>query len=846
MRRHVAILAILSTVLTLAPAGRAAAADVPQAVVDLAHRTGPVQHGGNGALYGLSDPGVPSDNILRPLKISSISQKAPDGLQHPNGDALVVADGFLRSGGDYILIETQDIYANWPFEDLGIADYLAKVEVIARKVAASEHADKFVYILFNEPDWIWYGLNTSDAAKYPANRDRFLADWSAVYHKIKSIHPTARVAGPAEAYYDSRFLPDFLRYGRDNGVLPDFLLWHELPTNQLTRYRANYAAYRELERSLGIDPIPVNINEFAGRRDLSVPGHLVQWVSMFEDTKVDAGGMAYWDAAGNLAGTASQANRPTGAWWMYKMYADTTGQTVSFTPPAYNVVDSLQGLASVDDSRRQAHVLFGGGSGDADIVIRNVDPKMFGPKVRVTLSRTDWSGYDADAPPPMVLSVSDLVVRNGTVTVPVRDRDSMSAYEIVLSPGGAGSVPPVHLPWRASYEAESATLTNATAYQQGTPENFNGYAASGGWDVGGINQPDSAVTFDVDVPATGGYKLSVLYGNQAAEPSQQVLRIDGQPPRFVEYPVTMNWQYRSRKDIEVHLAAGAHQVTLAKSDPELGTARGEAGVDRIDLERLSPVAPAQRYEAELAQPTGDVRYAYDQAGGHVRARGDGVVSFVVSVPSDGFYDVTTRHDGRGTLAVDDIPVTAVSSRGWQSTTERIFLSAGVHRVGVTPARGASVRLDVLTVRAAVHGPKPVQTVEAEAPWNQLAGGARREPNAYASGGAQVVEAGTLTLTGIRSPRGGQYVLVPRYANNDRDTGHPYNTDIISRAVDVSVNGGPAERTWLRNTWSWNNFWTVGIPITLKPGTNSITLSGAAGGVAANLDRFDIAPLVAAG
>ncbi|GAA2903671.1 hypothetical protein GCM10020220_111100 [Nonomuraea rubra] len=32
---------------------------------------------------------------------------------------------------------------------------------------------------------------------------------------------------------------------------------------------------------------------------MSVPGQLVQWISMFEDTKVDAD-MAYWTYAGNL------------------------------------------------------------------------------------------------------------------------------------------------------------------------------------------------------------------------------------------------------------------------------------------------------------------------------------------------------------------------------------------------------------------------------------------------------------------------------------------------------------------------------------------------------------------
>jgi hypothetical protein len=225
--------------------------------VDLSQRTGPVRHGGNGALYGLSDDGVPSDNLLAPLKIRSIGQKAPNGLQHPNGDALVVADAFLRTGGDYIQVYMQDIYAQWPYEDLGIQDYLPKVDQITRAVVASPHRSHFVYVPFNEPDQIWYGLNTGDAASYARNRDRFLADWTTVYRRIRAIDPQARIAGPNEASYDTRFLPDFLAYAKANDVLPDLMTWHELPTNQLRVYRGHYTSYRGLEQQAGVAPLPV-------------------------------------------------------------------------------------------------------------------------------------------------------------------------------------------------------------------------------------------------------------------------------------------------------------------------------------------------------------------------------------------------------------------------------------------------------------------------------------------------------------------------------------------------------------------------------------------------------------
>lgn len=863
----VALAVALPVTLSSVPSEPAAAAEeAKQVVVDLAERTGAVHHGASGALYGLSDPGVPSRNLLEPLKIRTISQKAPDGAQHPNGDALVVADDFFATGGEYILVEMQDIYPSWPPENFGLDDYLPKVDEMVRKVMASPHREKFVYIPFNEPDWIWYELNTADPVQYAANRDRFLADWSTVHARIRALDPTARIAGPTEAYYDERFIPEFLAYSKDNGVLPDVMLWHELPTNQLEHYRANYETYRQTERDLGIEPIPVNINEYAGRRDLSVPGRLVQWVSMLEDTKVDAGGQAYWDAAGNLSGNASQSNMPTGSWWMFKMYADMTGETVSFTPPVLNVTDTVQGLASVDENRRQAHVLLGGGDGDVDVVVNNIDRETFGKSVHVTVSRTDWSGYDADAPPPVVLAETEVKVRDGSVTVPLQDIDDMSAYEVVLSPGGGGTAATPQVPWSASYEAEDAAIQNGVVYKQGTPENFNGYAASNEHDVGSLNQTDSAVTFTVDVPEDGRYRLGILYGNQSPEPSQQVLRIDGAQPRFVEYPATLYWLYRARKDVDVELTAGRHTITLAKSDPELGDARGEAGLDRLDVTKVPDDGRALpvRYEAERAQPVGAVSYSYDKerqtGAGYVTATGEAAVTFVVSVPSDGYYDVATRYATRGgtgpdvaELILDGSPLEGATlaaarrkGKDWNGSVERLYLTAGVHRVGVRPVEGAVVQLDAMTVVAAATGARPVTVIEAEAAQNEVTGGARREPNAFASNGQQVGWIGgglqnALTLNGIQASSAGKHVLVARYANNERATGHDYNADIISRAMDVSVNGSESSRYWFRNTWAWNNFWTIGVPVTLTDGENSISLTNDSG-FAPNVDRFEVAPV----
>lgn len=182
-------------------------------------------------------------------------------------------------------------------------------------------------------------------------------------------------------------------------MLPDITTWHELAPGSLSGFESNLAAYRTIETNAGISARPVNIDEYGDRRDLSVPGQMVQWMSMFERNKVYAD-QAYWDIAGNLDDNAAQTNIPNGDWWLLRWYAGLTGQTVKVTPPQLNVVDTLQGIASLDTGRKQAQVLLGGGtSGSANTVIQHI-PSSFGSSVNVTVERTAWSGYEERAPPP--------------------------------------------------------------------------------------------------------------------------------------------------------------------------------------------------------------------------------------------------------------------------------------------------------------------------------------------------------------------------------------------------------------------------------------------------------------
>jgi hypothetical protein len=811
----------------------AAAATEPQRLtVDLSASEGPVMRGANGALYGLSDDGVPSDAALAPLKITSISQKPEGGAQHPNGDALTVSKSFFRNGGGEINVMMQDIYAKWPYEDLGIDDYLPKVDRIAREIAADPNGDRFVYIPFNEPDQIWYKLDVADQAQYERNRDRFFRDWKTVYQRIRAIDPDARIAGPNEASYHTRLLKDFLAFAQREDVLPQIMTWHELGSGSLRDFQGHYDDYRSLERQLGIAPLKVNIDEYANRRDLSVPGQLVQWVSMFERNKVYAN-QAYWDAAGNMDGNVVRSNIPNGGWWFFRWYAGLTGDTVKVTPPQANTIDTLQGLASLDTSRRQAQVLLGGSAGDTDVVLREVPRSLFGRSVTATVAEAAWSGYEGQHATPRVLTRTKArVTDDGTVTVSLRGLHRMSAYRIVLTPGGSGTPTAPTVPWTASHEAEDAAITDGKVYTQGTVSNANGYAASGTKDVGSLNQAGSRVDFTVTVPEDGRYDLAILYGNQSGAPATQKLSVDGGDPVTVTYPSTENWTYRAKKDVRVELSAGSHTLTLAKG-------AAEVTLDRIDLTARA-AAPAASYEATLADISGRPSYDYSSSAGVgtgalVLGPGDKAV-FDVYAPRDGYYRVVPRASAPVRLALHGQAVTAVPGRPL-----KLYLVAGNNRIETTAQHSAVRSLDV-SGDGSSDG-----TLSYGAAAATLTGGATLVDSAHASAGSYIGRLGnsadsTAEFT-VNAPTAGRYVLVVHYAHNDRrDNGHAYNTDIMSRTADITVGTGASRKVTFKNTWSWDDYWSVGVPVDLRKGPNKVTFANATAW-APHIDRIELGRVI---
>ncbi|MGH3421901.1 MAG: LamG-like jellyroll fold domain-containing protein, partial [Streptosporangiaceae bacterium] len=234
----------------------------------------------------------------------------------------------------------------------------------------------------------------------------------------KGLWPRARIAGPNFFQYPPDARSGFLQFCQQNDCLPDLVTWHEL--NVPGTIRPDVAAYRALETSLGLPHLPVSLDEYGARYQLTDPAQMVQYLSAMEDAKVD-GDLPYWNINGTLSDSTAQNNIPNAQWWLYHWYGGLTGSTVQVTAPQGNSNYSLQGVATLDRAQRQARVIFGGGAaGQDNLVVQHIDPAIFGRTAHVTLLRDNWSGMTGAASQPARILDTDVPVGgDGSITVPV-------------------------------------------------------------------------------------------------------------------------------------------------------------------------------------------------------------------------------------------------------------------------------------------------------------------------------------------------------------------------------------------------------------------------------------------
>jgi hypothetical protein len=864
------------------PAPASAASDVLS--VDFGQTTGAFRGGATGTLYGFGDDGAPTQALIDGAHITNTSQKAPYGTQHPSGDALKVEDGFFRKHGKDMYIYVQDYYPDWSYNGgrrpgdtrtysqadgtyvetpNGVWDYLEVVEFVTEAVAAnSARPGDYVFIPFNEPDGgNWY-------ADWSALKETFLADWKATFDKIQEVYARhglghARIGGPGDTRWQPARSADFLTYGKAHGVLPDIFIWHELGIDNLRTFRGSYAAYRQLEKDLGVGPIHVNVTEWGVPRDMGTPGQLIQWLSIMEDLKID-GQTAYWNYAGNLSDNSARANAANAGWWMFKWYGDLEGsRTVALTPPALDTVDTLQGVGAIDARNRRATVLYGGGSNPVSLRLSGLG--SFGKRVDVEVREVTLSGADGVSGAPRVVKALDgVALDRGKLSLDVPTYDRYAAYQVLVTPSQdrAVTVDPV---WTESVEAEATALTDATVYQQ-DPLDGGGwkFLASGSHDVGSFNRPTSKAEWTVTVPRTGRYRFQVIGGTPGV-PGRHALFVDGADPTVVQYGAGLaltphqRWQYRGSAEVTIPLTAGRHTLSLRSSlDGATVLPNSDITLDKFLLTDVTGGEPTA-YPASTLRYYGGAHVTYDvprargyaAIGGH-RQRADAYVH----AWETGYHDLAV--DYRSVRATDvgvtvngrEVATLAAARPGAWRSTVRVHLSQGINEVELRSRRGVLVQQLVTTRASSADG--AAVTIEAE---DAVRHGATAVAT-YADGSGSNASGlkglgfvGNGAANTFEVPRGpgfdrpGDYNIAVTYANAELGGSHLYNPQVIDRRLDVTETGGATAYAYFRYTYAWDSFLERTIPITLTT-PDAPLVFGNADAYAPDIDKLVIAPLVA--
>jgi hypothetical protein len=387
----------------------------------------PVTHVASGALYGLADDLTPSDDFVTPLHPNTFVQMAPGGRQLPNGeaapagDALVVAPKAARAGAG-VIVRAPDWYPDFPYQWVSWSNWLSAIDTQVAAIKASGDRNVEALALWNEPDWNW---PTAAAGM------SFNAGWVKTYDEVKAQDPHLPIDGPSISYFDAPFMESFLSYAKANNALPDIVSWHEL--QGASSIAADVSAFRTMEASLGISPRPIVIEEYATPTEVGVPGALVSYIAKFERAGVQSADLAFWNHYGTLGDLLTDTGGlPNGAWWLYKWYGDMTGEMVDTVPPAQTGID---GAASVNPAKNLVSVIFGNGSGSAQVTINGLnDLSAFGDTAHVVLQTVTSPGRTTPVSAPTTIFDGDLPVTNGTVTVPVAAMNPGYGYHVLLSP----------------------------------------------------------------------------------------------------------------------------------------------------------------------------------------------------------------------------------------------------------------------------------------------------------------------------------------------------------------------------------------------------------------------------
>lgn len=767
---------------------------VPTLTVDAAKTQGEVSTKATGFLYGLAEEGVPSKALTESLDIASVSQKVPDGLQHPTGDIDHIYTQLDET--DYNVVYLQDSYSTWYYchkeimemrtagtydwEEYLTENYFPIVEEKVRTLMTAPYADKLVYCIFNECDnAIWFGNYIDGNVHFDEiGKANFYKAWEMTYDFIKAIDPDAKIGGPGYFDYETTKIEGFMTYCAENDCVPEIMIYHELAWWSIPDWHKHVADYRRIENELGVDALPIIVTEYGTMEDCGNPATMLHYIIAMEKSGV-YGNMAFWRLANNLNDTAADDNSPNSNWWLYRKYAELEGQLLevtSKTQDEYDYWKRLDGIAALRSSNQAIDMIVTGSSKRQQVKIKNLDETDLGKDVTVTVEAVYYQGLTGIVSSPVTVRKYNTSPSLGGLVVNLPAIDDNAVYFITVEKA-MGEVTPVrntNLPVRYEFE-EGKLLGGAYTYD-------SAYATTGetAGMVGGLENEGDGVRIKVTTSQSGLYDFTVIFGNSNdgrttddRDFTKAILSVDAKKQEIL-LPNTIKSEYTDSYTVQLDLCVGIHTIEFFHGE----------GTYVLDSALLVP--HTEKDTITLLE--------------------DGSRKYIAVAPADGYYNICASEKTYATI--DGVRV-------YLDGMTTVYLRRGLNQLETNIECGT-----VVIYNGADALPAQVFTARDFT----LSDGAVLSTDKYGTEYIDGIssEGGKAQLT-VNAPKKGTYRVTLSYANNQEGGYHDYNVDLIEALLTVEANG-ESQDIFCRNTYSRYTYKTMTFSLELNEGENTVTLS----------------------
>ena len=767
---------------------------VPTLTVDAAKTQGEASTKATGFLYGLAEEGVPSKAITESLDIASVSQKVPDGLQHPTGD---IDHIYTQLGDcDYNVVYLQDSFSTWYYCHQEIMEmraagtydwekyltetYFPIVEEKVHTLMNAPYADKLVYCIFNECDnAIWFGNYIDGNVHFDeVGKANFYKAWEMTYDFVKSIDPDAKIGGPGYFDYETTKIEGFMTYCAENDCVPEIMIYHELAWWSIPDWHKHVEDYRRIENQLGVDALPIIVTEYGTMEDCGNPATMLHYIIAMEKSGV-YGNMAFWRLANNLNDTAADDNSPNSNWWLYRKYAELEGQLLEVTSKSQDEYDywkRLDGIAALRSNNQAIDMIVTGSSKRQQVKIKNLSETDLGKDVTVTVEAVYYQGLTGIVSSPVLVRQYNTSPSLGNlyVNLPAIDDDAVYFITVEKAMGEVTPVRNTELPVRYEFE-EGKLLGNTYTYD-------SAYATTGetAGMVGGLENEGDGVRIRATASQSGLYDFTVIFGNandgnttDDRDFTKAIISVDGKKQEIL-LPNTIKSEYTDSYTVQLDLCVGIHTIEFYHGE----------GTYVLDSALLS--LHTEKDTITLLE--------------------DGSRKYIAVAPADGYYNIWASEKTYATI--DGIRV-------YLDGMTTVYLRRGLNQLETNVECGTVIIYNGADAL-------PSQTFTAKD--FTLEGGAVLSTDKYGTEYIDGIssEGGKAQLT-VNAPEKGTYRVTLSYANNQEGGYHDYNVDLIEALLTVEANG-ESQDIFCRNTYSRYTYKTMTFSLELNEGENTLTLS----------------------